>query len=273
MVMTSRDLRRTGAASLVAATLALGLVTAAAAAPGQSDRLIVNVSGSALNTSSGGGTGALTWLHSFNSDALAGIGAEYDTVDNAHWTLAALTSSLSGGSAAHRWTVTADGRLGAGDIGPYRFNYDVEGLGVAQSLNRIVSLQFETRQFDIFTTHGNLPKAGVTLLLASRWLLGAAYAHSTGGNLGTVLTSVRLDHFGSRLSWFVGGTEGHVAPAVINVQTGAMGPVPRYWDAYAGITKTLTRTQWTISADYLDLLAGTRRATLTLTCSFLSTHP
>jgi hypothetical protein len=135
-----------------------------------------------------------------------------------------------------------------------------------------VSLQLETRQFDVYTTHGNLPKAGISVLVASRWMLGAAYAHSMGGNLGTVFASARVDHLGGRVSWFVGGAEGHVAPAVLNVQTGATGPVPRYWDGYAGLTRTLRRTQWTISADYLDLSAGTRRLTLTVTCSLLASQ-
>jgi hypothetical protein len=260
-------------AGLAVTTLALGFGTTMAAASGVApDRLILTASGSTLNTASGGGQGAVTWLHAFTADALAGVGGEYDTIGNARWTLGTLTSAVSGGPPANRWTVAADARIGGGDIGPRRFNYDVEAVGVRDSVSPIVSLQLETRQFDIYTTHGNLPKAAISLFLASHWLLGAAYAHSVGGNLGTVFASARLDHLGGAVSWFVGGAKGHVAPAVLNIQTGAMGPVPRYWDGYAGFTRTLTRTQWTISADYLDLLLGTRRLTLTVTCSLLSSQ-
>ena len=263
--------RATG--GLAAATLALGLVTTGAAASGAApDRLMLTASGSTLNTASGGGGGALTWLHPLSADALLGVGGEYDTIGNAHWTVGTLSSALSGGPPANRWTMTAEGRLGAGDIGPSRFDYDVEAVSVTDTLSHFVSLRLETRQFDIDTTHGNLPKAGISLLVASHWLLGAAYAHSTGGNLDTVFTSARLDHFGGAVDWFVGGAAGHVAPSVLNVQTGAMGPVPRYRDGYAGLTKTFSRTQWIVSADYLDLLAGTRRVTLTVTCNLLSGH-
>ena len=272
MSMLNRDLLRRATTGLAIASLALGLVPPVSASGAGTDRLMLTASGSALNSASGGGRAAVTWLQSLNADALLGGGGEYDTIGNAHWTLGTVTSALSGGSQANRWTVAADGRFGAGDIGPSRFDYDVEGVGVADTLSHVFTVRLETRQFDIYTTHGNLSKAGLSLLVASHWLLGAAYAHSTGGNLGTVLTSARLDHFGSTVSWFVGAAKGHVAPAVLNVQTGATGPVPRYWEGYAGLLKTFRRTQWMVSADYLYLLAGTRQVTLTVTCSLLSSQ-
>ena len=283
MDMRGRKLLRSVPASPAVAALALAFpfafalafglsTTVASASDAEPDHLIVTASGSTLNTASGGGRGAVTWLHAFDTDALLGAGGEYDTIGNARWTLATLTSALSGGPPANRWTIAADARLGTGDIGPTRFDYDVEAVSVKDSVSRVVSLQLETRQFDIYTTHGNLPKAGISLLVAPGWLLGADYAHSVGGNLGTVFAAARLDHFGGAVSWFVGGARGHVAPAVVNVQTGAMGPVPRYWDGYVGFTKTLRRTQWTVSGEYLDLAAGTRRLTLTVTCSLLSPH-
>ena len=248
--------------------LALGFVTAAAAAPAsEPDQLLLSVSGSTLDTASGGGSGALTWLHSFNADTLLGVGGEYDTIGNAHWGLGTLSSSFSGGSPANRWTLTAEGRFGAGDIGPHPFDYDVEAVRFTDTVSHFISMEVETRQFDIYTTHGNLPQAGVSVFPTAHWMLGAAYAHSTGGNLDTAYASARVDHFGSRIRWFVGGAQGHVAPPVLNVQTGATGRVPRYWDGYAGVARTFTSTQWTVSADYLDLLGGTRRITLTLTCS------
>lgn len=270
MIGLNHVLRRRTTGGLAIATLALGLVTSVSASGGQPDRLLLTASGSALNSASGGGRGAISWLHPLDANALLGAGGEYDTVGNAHWTLGTVTSALSGSSPAGRWTLAADGRFGAGDIGPSRFDYDVEAVSVADTLSGVFTLRLETRQIDIYTTHGNLPKAGVSLLVASHWLLGAAYAHSTGGNLGTVLASARLDHFGSAASWFIGAAKGHVAPAVLNFQTGARGPVPRYWEGYAGILKLFRRTQWTVSADYLYLLAGTRQVTLTVTCSLLA---
>jgi hypothetical protein len=255
-------------ARAVLALLALGFVTAAAAAPGfDPDRLLLSVSGSTLDTASGGGSGSLTWLHAFNLDTLLGAGGEYDTIGNAHWDLASLSAAFSNGSQANRWTIAADGRFGGGDIGTQRFDYDVEAVRLTDTVDHFISLDLESRQFDVYTTHGNLPKAGLSLFLAGHWILGAAYAHSTGGNLGTVYTSVRLDHLGAQSRWFVGGAQGHVAPPVLNIQTGATGAAPRYWDGYVGVGKTFTSTQWTVTADYLYLLGGTRRLTLTLTCS------
>jgi hypothetical protein len=248
--------------------LALGCVTASAAVPGfVPDRVMLSVSGSTLDNESGGGSGSFTWLHSFNLDTLAGVGGEYDTIGNSHWDLASLSASYSNGSQANRWTLAADGRFGGGDIATQRFDYDVEALRLSDTVDRWISLDLESRQFDVYTTHGNLPKAGLSLFLAGHWILGAAYAHSTGGNLGTVYTSARLDHLGTRVRWFVGGAQGHVAPPVLNIQTGATGAVPRYRDGYVGIARTFTGTQWTLTVDYLDLLGGTRRTTLTLTCS------
>ncbi|HEX4267366.1 MAG TPA: hypothetical protein VHY36_05735 [Steroidobacteraceae bacterium] len=261
-----RRTRRSASAAL--ALLALGCMTAAAAVPGfVPDRLMLSVSGSTLEKASGGGSGSLTWLHSFNLDTLAGVGGEYDTIGNAHWELASLSAAFSNGQQANRWTIAADGRFGGGDIGTQRFDYDVEAVRFTDTVDGFISLTFESRQFDVYTTHGNLPKAGLSLFVAGHWILGAAYAHSSGGNLGTVYTSARLDHLGARVRWFVGGAQGHVAPPVLNIQTGATGAVPRYWDGYAGVAKTFTGTQWTVTADYLDLLGGTRRMTLTLTCS------
>lgn len=263
---------RRGASTTLApfTLLALGFVTAAAAAPAPDpDQLLLSVSGSTLESASGGGSGSLSWLHSFNTDTLLDVGGEYDTIGNAHWALGTLSSSLSGGSPANRWTLTADGRIGAGDIGPHPFDYDVEAVRFTDTVNHFISMEVETRQFDIYTTHGNLPQAGVSIFPNAHWMLGAGYAHSTGGNLGTVYESARVDHFGSRVRWFIGGAQGHVAPPVLNVQTGATGRVPRYWDGYAGVARSLTSTQWTVSADYLDLPGSTRRITLTLTCSLL----
>lgn len=255
-------------ASAALAMLALGCVTAAAATPGfEPDRVMLSVSGSTLDNSSGGGSGSLAWLHSFNLDTLLGVGAEYDTIGNAHWDLASFSAAFSNGSQANRWTVAADGRFGGGDIATQRFDYDVEAVRFTDTVDRFISLDLESRQFDVYTTHGNLPKAGLSLFMAGRWILGVAYAHSTGGNLGTVYTSARLDHLGAQVRWFVGGAQGHVAPPVLNIQTGATAAVPRYWDGYVGVARTFTSTQWTVTADYLDLLGGTRRLTLTLTCS------
>ena len=129
---------------------------------------------------------------------MLGVGGEYDTIGNAHWDLASASAAFSSGSPANRWTVAADGRFGGGDIGTQRFDYDVEAVRFTDTVDRFVSLDLESRQFDVYTTHGNLPKAGLSLFMAGHWILGVAYAHSTGGNLGTVYTSARLDHLGGR---------------------------------------------------------------------------
>ncbi len=271
-------------AALVAlpALMALGPVTARAADPpsSSSDRLALSANGSTLSdpggSLGGGGGGALGWLHNFTPDALLGIGGEYQTIAASHWAFGSLSGALSGGDEDARWTLGAEAHLGKGNSGTtgppearmsHPFDYAVEAINVTETIDKAVSIQLETRQFDVDTTHGNLPKAVVAYLPGPHWMLGVSYAHSVGGNLDTVLSSGRIDHYSSVVNTFAGVAAGHAAPAVANIINGQilLGPAPKYKEGYVGFSKSFHRTEWTITGDYLKI-GSVLRWTATLAC-------
>jgi hypothetical protein len=240
-------------------------------APG-ADRLIISGNGSSLeDPSGGGGGGSLTWLHDFSSGTL-GVAGEYQTLDNAHWEFGSLTGSVNLGSPGDKWTLYAEGHEGVGDIGTYfglrRFDYNVEAAGVDATFAGKVTLGLESRQYDIDTAHGNLPKASVGVLVTPHFETTVSYAHSVTGNLGTQLTTLRFDVFGP-VNWIVGGATGFASPPIVNFETGALGPAPSYREGYLGLSKTFRRLDWAILADYLKL-SGVKRYTLTVTCTWHS---
>src|SRR5260221_12809587 len=60
-----------------------------------SERLVFSADGSTLSGGGpGGGGGSGTWLHTFSSDSVLGVGAEYQRIANAHWTTGNLSGSL-----------------------------------------------------------------------------------------------------------------------------------------------------------------------------------
>ncbi|MGH8260114.1 MAG: hypothetical protein ACREUG_10535 [Steroidobacteraceae bacterium] len=231
------------------------------------DRLILSGDGSTLTDSSGGEGGSLNYLHS-GGGWVIGAGGEYQKLANAHWAFGSLTGAVSRGRAGMKWTFEGEAHRGTGDIaeyaGPHHFAYAVEAAGVSGTFGGRLTLQLESRQFDIDTTHGNLPKFGVGLLWMRRWLTTVSYAHSIGGNLGTELVTVRVDHYGRTVDWLAGAAAGHVAPPVVNIQTGATGPAPQYREGYVGIVRRFPRVELALLGDYLNL-SGSRRITLTLT--------
>jgi len=225
---------------------------------------------------SGGGGGSLTWLHNFNPDALFSVGGEYETIANSHWSFGSLTGALGGGSQSAKWNAYAEAHVGSGEgagiSGSQHWDYEVYALGVAGTFDSKVTLQVETRQYDIDLTHGNLPKVNVNYLVTPRLMLGAAYAHSVSGNLGTDLTSVRLDQYNPGFNWFIGGAFGHVSPAIIiapnaaNPQ-GVFVPSPSFREGLAGISKTFARTEWGLLGDF-QKVGDTKRVIITLTCTW-----
>ncbi len=233
------------------------------------DRILISANGSTLTGASGGGGGSLEWLHNF-SDGLLGVAGEYQTLANAHWAFGSLSGSLSGGSTDDKWTAYADVHLGEGDIGSYyglqRFDYDVEGAGVAGTFDSKFTVQVEGRQYDVDTSHGDLPKIAVGYLWTPHWETTVSYARSVSGNLGTELETLRIDHFGRTVNWLIGGATGHVAPPIVNLYTGLTGPAPQYREGYLGIAKAFSRVDLSLLGDYLSV-SGTRRITLTLVCT------
>lgn len=233
------------------------------------NRLIISGDADALeDPTAGGGGGSLTYLHDFSSGVLGAAG-EYDTLANAHWEFGSLTGAVSFGTPADKWTLYGEAHEGVGDIGTYyglqRFDYNVEAAGIDAAFAGKVILQLDSHQYDIDTAHGNLPKAGVGFLWTPHFETTVSFAHSVSGNLGTQLTTVRLDYFGP-INWVVGGATGFAAPPVLNIVTGALGPAPPYREGFLGFTKTFRRVDWGLLADYIKL-GEVKRYTLTATCT------
>lgn len=231
------------------------------------DELILSGNGGTLTGTNGGEGGSIDYLHSM-THAVIGAGGEYQKLANASWEFGSLTGALRGGSGDMKWTLDGEVHRGVGVIdeyfGPHHFDYGVEAVGVSGTFSNRVTLQLETRQFDIDTTHGNLPKAGLGVLWARTWLTTVSYAHSVSGNLGTELTTLRIDRFGRVVNIIAGAAAGHVAPAVVNIQTGAVGPAPQYREGYVGFTRKFTRVDVGLLGDY-ETLSGIHRLTGTLT--------
>ena len=239
-----------------------------AAAPSVNS-LLFSANGSTLTGASGGGGGSIGWLHDFSNGVL-GLAGEYQTLADAHWAFGSLTGAVSTGSANVKWTFSGDAHLGSGDIavsqGLHRFNYDVEGADVAGTFGGKLTLQLDAQQYDIDTTHGTLPKAGLGYLWSPHWQTTFSYARSVTGNLGTELETARLDHYGSTVSWLVGAATGHVAPAVVNLYTGIYEPAPQLREGYLGFSKSFAGSDWSILGDYMKV-ANEKRITLTVVCT------
>lgn len=233
------------------------------------DRVVISADGSTLSGASGGGGGSLTWLQDFSGGVL-GVGGEYQTLANSHWAFGSLSGSVSAGGPRAKWTFAGEAHLGSGDIGVYqglrRFDYQVEGASVAGTFGGKLTLQLGAHQYDIDTTHGALPRAGLGFLWTPHLQTTVSYSRSASGNLGTELETLRLDHYGGPMNWLLGGASGHVAPSIVNIYTGLTGPAPQLREGYAGLSKSFSHSDWSILADYLKV-AGERRITLTVVCT------
>lgn len=272
-----RPLRYSPLLALATACLAVHTAAAAdsaAAAPAppaapSADNLVLSANGSSLSGANGGGGGSLTYLHDFSS-AVLGVGGEYQRLADAHWAFGSLSGSVSAGSSRAKWSFSAEAHLGSGDIGAnpgaHRFDYRVEGVGLAGTFGGKLTVQLQAHQYDIDTTHGALPKAGLGLLLTPHWELSASYSRSVSGNLGTELETAEIHHYGRVANWLIGGASGHVAPPVVNLYTGATGAAPRLREGYVGISRSFARTDWSVLGDYLKV-AGQTRITLTVVCT------
>ncbi|HEY1892181.1 MAG TPA: hypothetical protein VGG63_17430 [Steroidobacteraceae bacterium] len=229
------------------------------------DSLVLSANGSTLTDATGGGGGSLTWLHDFSSGVL-GIGGEYQRLANAHWEFGSLSGSVSTGSTSAKWSFSGDAHVGTGEIGSQRFDYDIEGAGISGTFGGKLIVQLEDRQYDVYTTHGNMPKAGLSFLWNPHWQTSVSYARSITGNLGTEIETLRVDHYGHAVNWLLGAAAGHVAPPVVNVYTGLIGTAPRYREGYLGLSKSFAHSDWSILGDYLKV-ANERRITLTIVCT------
>jgi hypothetical protein len=232
------------------------------------DRIAASASGSTLTDTDGGAGESIGWLHNFNPDAIITMGAEHQKLGDAQWTFGSLSGSLTRELGDGRYGFYAEGHEGAGDDGPHPFHYHIEAAGVTGTWLHRLTLQFEDRRVDVETTHGNLPKVGLSYLWTQHWLTSVSYANSITGNLGTRLTAVRVDRYNPLVNFLAGAAYGPASPAILNLQNGIVSPGHLLREEYVGASKTFARrTDVTLTADYLDL-SGIKRATLTLSCIF-----
>ena len=239
----------------------------APAADTSDDRIAVSADGSTLTGTDGGWGASLGWLHNFDANTLAGVAVEHQTLSVAHWTFGSLNGALTVGPDGQRYTVYGDVHEGDGDDGPHSFHYGIEALGVVGTYFRQLSVQVEDKQIDVESTHGNLPKLGLSYLWNPHLLTSVSYAYSVDGNLGTRLTSVRIDTYGPNVNFLAGAAYGPAAAAVLGIDLTI--PARRLKEGYVGAAKPLPhlRSEVTLVADYQDL-SGSKRATLTLNYVF-----
>ena len=227
------------------------------------DRLSLSGNRSELtDTKDEGGGGALNWTHYFTPDTVFGLGAEHQFVEEAKWTFGTLRGAVGFGDPDSKSTVYGEVQYGEGDDNGRDFDYGVAVLGFSQMLTPKFFVLLEGRQIEIDTSHGNLPKLGLTYVWTPRVSTTVSYAHSVGGNLGTELTSARLDYYG-RLNLIIGGAWGTADPNVINLQPGLSLPAQDLREGFLGIGKTFSRAEVQLLGDYLKL-ADSEKVTVTL---------
>jgi len=231
-------------------------------ASGGDQRLVFSADGSRLTGGIGGGGGSVTWVGSVTPAAVLGAGVEYQQISNAHWTTGNFSGSFTVGpqSKTHLYVEVHEG---AGDIGDRGFNYSLAVAGVLSQLTSQVSVQLEERRIDIDTSHGNLPKLGLSFQVTPKLVASVSYADTLGGNLGTRLATGRLDYTGSGFRAFAGIVGGPAAPATLNLLGQVVAPGPRLREGFIGVGKALQRTDWLLIGDYVDV-GGTRRTYVSL---------
>jgi len=275
-------------AGAVVAALLVPLSVAHAVPSGVDDRILISANGESLTGTNGGGGGSLGWLHNFSPDTLAGVGVEHQALANAHWTFGALNGSHTFGSGEQRYTVFGEAKEGGGNSGARSIHYHVEALGVVGTYFHRLSVSLETREIDIDTVSGNLPKLGVTYLWSPHFQTQLSYSYSAGGNLGTRLAAGRFDVYEPAINFLGGFSVGQATaavlsyvPAAICLNTAIAGctnvPGTRLKEGYLGATVPLPRLRSEVSliADYQNLsspLVSSKRLQGTLNYVFHIGH-
>ena len=244
-----------GIAAAVASVLAP--TRASHAAPSTvDDRIAFSANGSSLTNTGGGGGASAGWLHNFNADTLAGVAAEYQALSVSHWAFASLNGAITRGPGDQRYTLYGEAHEGAGRDGPHAFKYRIEALGVTGTYFHRLSATVEDKQVDVESTHGNLPKLQLAYLWNPKIQTTVAYQHSFGGNLGTHLTTARIDVYAHQVSFLAGGAIGQAAPSLLGVNL-TLGPHDLR-EGYVGVIKSLPnlRSELTFIVDYQHLSGG-----------------
>ena len=258
--MRGRSSRNSGAAWVCAAG-ALLVTLSAAGADLSDDRIALSGNGTTQTNTGGGGGGSVGWIHNFDPDKLLGIAAEHEKLDVSHWNFGTLSGAVTHGAGDARYTVYGDARAGSGRDGEKYFKYLVGTFGVTGTYYHRLSTTLEDKQFNVETTHGNLPKLQVAYLWNPHLQTTLSYAYSFGGNLGTRLGTARVDTYFKELSLFAGGALGQASPSVLGV--GFTAPPEHLTEGYVGATKTITpwRSDVTLIVDYQHLSGGTGTTT------------
>jgi hypothetical protein len=142
----------------------------------------------------------------------------------------------------------------------------VVAAGLLITPTRWPTVQLEERRIDVDTSHGNLPKLGLSFHVATPLLVSASYADTTSGNLGTQISTLRVDYAGRGLNAFAGAAGGRAAPAVLNLLGQIVQPSPKLREFFAGVGRSFGRSYWQLFADYQDL-EGVKHITITLLCT------
>jgi len=229
------------------------------------DRLLFSADGAWLTGGSGGAGGSALWSHTFAPGDVLGAGVEQQRIATAHWTTGALSGSLALGTDMSAISVYGEAHEGAGDVGQRAFHYSVIAVGFLKAIEWL-SVQLEERRIDVDTSHGNLPKLTLAFRVATSLLLSASYADTVGGNLGTRLTTLRVDYAQQPVTALAGVARGQAAPAVLNLLGQTVEPGPHLTELFAGLGRSVGRADWQLLADYQDL-GGIKHTTVTLLCT------
>lgn len=228
------------------------------------DRLIITANGSRLtDADTDGGGGALNWLHYVSPDALFGVGAEHQFIDESQWTFGTLRGSVSRGEPGSRTSFFGDVNYGQGDDDGRDFDYAVAALGISQAFTPKFFAQLEARYIDVDTSDGVLPKLGLTYVWTTGLSSTVSYEKSVSGNLGTELVTGRLDYRGQKVNLILGGATGDADPVVLNLQPGLALPTSDLKQGFAGIGIPFSRGEVLVLGDWLEL-AGSEKVTVTL---------
>ncbi|HKQ83474.1 MAG TPA: hypothetical protein VJS42_14885 [Steroidobacteraceae bacterium] len=239
--------------SLAASTLVPVQLMAAEIDARPPDKLTLTANGAKLVDVDEGGGGSLSWLHYFTPDTVFGLGAEHQFIADSKWTFGSVRGSmLFGQPGASRFGVFGELNAGDGDEDGRDFNYGVAALGVSQSFGTHLSAQLESRQIEVDTSHGNLPKLTLSYLWSPRLSTTLSYANSVGGNIGTELTTGRVDVYAPYVNFFIGGATGSADPVVLNLQPGVTLPVSNIKEGFFGIGKTFKSGELQLVGDYLE---------------------
>jgi hypothetical protein len=233
------------------------------------DRIVVSADGTSLTGTNGGGGASLGYLHNFDASTIVGVAVEHQVLADAQWTFASLSGSATVGPENQRYSFYGEAHEGPGRDAGRDFDYKIEALGVFGTFDHKLSAQIEDRRIDVETTHGNLPKVGLSYLWGPHFMTSASYQYSVSGNLGTRLPAVRIDSYWATINLFGGASWGPTSPVVFNLPSGLVSQVRQLKEGYVGVSKPFPkiRGELTAVADYLDL-SGIKKATVTVSYIF-----